>query len=170
MAPQPLSFEDEFLSLLPQLRRYARSLTRSAPESEDLLQDCVEKALVNRAAWQGTNLKAWACRIMTNLHLNTRRFARRRPTVAIEEAEELAAAPVTDDPLAKGRLLQAVDSLAPEARAVLMLVVVEGYSYREVADILNIPEGTVMSRLSRARQALRDKMRAENIIPLRRLR
>lgn len=170
MAPQPLSFEDEFLSLLPQLRCYARSLTRSAPESEDLLQDCVEKALVNRAAWQGTNLKAWACRIMTNLHLNTRRFARRRPTVAIEEAEELAAAPVTDDPLAKGRLLQAVDSLAPEARAVLMLVVVEGYSYREVADILNIPEGTVMSRLSRARQALRDKMRAENIIPLRRLR
>lgn len=170
MAPQPLSFEDEFLSLLPQLRRYARSLTRSAPESEDLLQDCVEKALVNRAAWQGTNLKAWACRIMTNLHLNTRRFARRRPTVAIEEAEELVAAPVTDDPLAKGRLLQAVDSLAPEARAVLMLVVVEGYSYREVADILNIPEGTVMSRLSRARQALRDKMRAENIIPLRRLR
>ena len=169
VVPKPLSFEDEFLSLLPQLRRYARSLTRSAPESEDLLQDCVEKALVNRAAWQGTNLKAWACRIMTNLHLNTRRFARRRPTVAIEEAEAATMA-TTDDPLARGRLLQAVESLAPEARTVLMLVVVEGYSYREVADILSIPEGTVMSRLSRARQSLRDKMRAENIIPLRRLR
>ncbi|PZU23966.1 MAG: RNA polymerase subunit sigma-70 [Shinella sp.] len=166
-ARAPLSFEAEMLALLPQLRRYSRSLTRSGEESEDLLQDCVEKALVNRAQWHGSNLKAWACRIMTNLHFNARRTLRRRPSVSIEEAETLPA-PSTEDPLEKSRLQQAVQALPPDARAVLMLVVVEGYAYREVAEILGIPEGTVMSRLSRARQALREKMREENIIPLRR--
>lgn len=168
-AGTPLSFEAEILTLLPQLRRYSRSLTHSGQESEDLLQDCVEKALVHRADWRGGNLKAWACRIMTNLHLNARRAVRRRPAVAMEEAEDLPA-PSTGDPLVKSELMRAVEALPAEARAVLMLVVIEGYAYREVADILGIPEGTVMSRLSRARQALREKMREENIIPLRRTR
>lgn len=166
-AKTPLSFEAEVLALLPQLRRYSRSLTRSGEESEDLLQDCVEKVLVNKAQWQGSNLKAWACRIMSNLHFNTRRTLRRRPSVSIEEAETVPA-PSPQDPLERSRLQQAVQGLPSDSRAVLMLVVVEGYAYREVAEILGIPEGTVMSRLSRARQALREKMREENIIPLRR--
>lgn len=66
--------------------------------------------------------------------------------------------------------MQALETLPKEARAVLMLVVVEGYAYQEVAEMLEIPVGTVMSRLSRARQALREKMREENVIPLRRPR
>ena len=165
----PLSFEAEMLALLPQLRRYSRSLTRSGGESEDLLQDCVEKALTNRAQCHGSILRAWACRIMTNLHFNARRTLRRHPSVSIEQAESVPA-PATGDMLENSRLQQAVQALPADARAVLMLVVVEGYAYREVAELLGIPEGTVMSRLSRARQALREKMREENIIPLRRTR
>jgi RNA polymerase sigma-70 factor, ECF subfamily len=164
----PLSFEAEMLALLPQLRRYSRSLTRSDSESEDLLQDCVEKALVHRANWRGTNLKSWAYRIMTNLHLNARRSLRRRPTVAIDEADMVATDTVPADPLQRSRLVQALDTLPPEARVVLMLVAVEGHSYQEVAQILDIPLGTVMSRLSRARQSLREKLREQNVIPLRR--
>ncbi|CDN48282.1 RNA polymerase sigma factor [Neorhizobium galegae] len=169
-APAPLSFEAQILALLPTLRRYSRSLTRSDTESEDLLQDCVEKALLSRAQWRGSNFKSWTYRIMTNLHLNARRSVARRPSVGIEEAETVAASTSADDPLEKNRLVQALETLPKDARAVLMLVVVEGYAYQEVADMLEIPVGTVMSRLSRARQALREKMREENVIPLRRPR
>ncbi|WP_117192569.1 RNA polymerase sigma factor [Rhizobium terrae] len=169
-APAPLSFEAQILALLPQLRRYSRSLTRSDSECEDLLQDCVEKALINRSQWRGSNFKSWAYRIMTNLHLNARRSIARRPSVGIEEAENLAESPVSDDPLEKRRLVGALETLPKEARAVLMLVVVEGHSYQDVADMLDVPLGTVMSRLSRARRSLREKMREENVIQLRRPR
>ncbi|RWX79377.1 RNA polymerase sigma factor [Neorhizobium lilium] len=169
-APATLSFEAQILALLPQLRRYSRSLTRSDAESEDLLQDCVEKVLVSRSQWRGSNFKSWTYRIMTNLHLNTRRAIARRPSVGIEEAETVAASSGYDDPLEKKRLFQALETLPGEAHAVLMLVVVEGHSYQDVADMLDIPVGTVMSRLSRARRALREKIREENVIPLRRPR
>jgi RNA polymerase sigma-70 factor, ECF subfamily len=166
-ASPPLSFDAQILAILPQLRRYSRSLTRSDAESEDLLQDCVEKALVNKAQWRGANIRAWAYRIMTNLHLNARRAVARRPSVGIEEAETVAASTLPSDPLARNRLVQALDVLPKEARAVLMLVAVEGHSYQEVADMLDVPIGTVMSRLSRARQMLRQKLQEENIIHLR---
>ena len=167
-AAAPSGFEAEMLALLPQLRRYSRSLTRSDSEGEDLLQDCMEKALVNRSQWRGTNLKAWACRIMTNLHLNARRAVSRRPAMALDDAAEIAEEPHNDDLLMNRRLRAALDTLPAETRAVLMLVVVEGYTYREVAEMLAIPQGTVMSRLSRARQSLREKINTENVIPMRR--
>ena len=167
-APSPsLTFEAQILALLPQLRRYSRSLTRSDAESEDLLQDCVEKALVHRAEWRGANIRSWAYRIMTNLHLNARRAVARRPSVGIEEADTVAETAAPTDPLARNRLVAALETLPKEARAVLMLVAVEGHSYQEVADMLEIPLGTVMSRLSRARQALWQRLREENVIPLR---
>jgi len=170
VASPPLSFDAQILALLPQLRRYSRSLTRSDAESEDLLQDCVEKALVNRAQWRGANIRAWAYRIMTNLHLNARRAIARRPSVGIEEAEGVTANTLASDPLERNRLVRALDVLPKEARAVLMLVAVEGHSYQEVADLLDIPVGTVMSRLSRARQMLRQALSEENVIHLRSLR
>jgi RNA polymerase sigma-70 factor (ECF subfamily) len=104
---------------------------------------------------------------MTNLHLNTRRALARRPAVGIEAADGVAAPIAPPDPLDRNRLVQALQSLPDEARAVLMLVAVEGHSYQEVAGILEIPVGTVMSRLSRARQALRHKLQEENVIQLR---
>jgi RNA polymerase sigma-70 factor (ECF subfamily) len=163
----PPAFEAQILALLPQLRRYSRSLTRSDAESEDLLQDCVEKALVHRAQWRGANIRAWAYRIMTNLHLNAQRAVARRPSVGIEEAEAVAENAAPSDPLERNRLVQALEILPKEARAVLMLVAVEGHSYQEVAGILEIPVGTVMSRLSRARQMLRQRLQEENVIHLR---
>jgi RNA polymerase sigma-70 factor (ECF subfamily) len=167
-APAQGSVEAQILALLPQLRRYSRSLTRSDSEGEDLLQDCIEKALLNRAQWRGVNLKSWIYRIMTNVHLNTRRSIARRPSVAIEEADTIAAAESAVDPLENRRLIQALETLQPDARAVLMLVVVEGHTYQEVSEMLDVPPGTVMSRLSRARHALREKLREENVIPIRR--
>ena len=167
VSSSPVSFDAEILALLPQLRRYSRSLTRSDAESEDLLQDCVEKALSHRGQWRGANIRAWAYRIMTNLHLNTRRALARRPAVAIEAAETVAAPIAPPDPLERNRLVQALEILPKEARAVLMLVAVEGHSYQEVAEMLEIPIGTVMSRLSRARQMLRQKLQEENVIHLR---
>ena len=167
IASPPPSFDAQILALLPQLRRYSRSLTRSDAESEDLLQDCVEKALVNRAQWRGANIRAWAYRIMTNLHLNARRAIARRPCVGMEEAEGVASSTLPADPLEHNRLVRALEDIPKEARAVLMLVAVEGHSYQEVAGIMEIPIGTVMSRLSRARQMLRQKLQEENVIHLR---
>jgi RNA polymerase sigma-70 factor (ECF subfamily) len=164
----PVAFETRILALLPQLRRYARSLTRADTESEDLLQDCVEKALRSRSQWHGTNFKAWVYRIMTNLHLNAHRYRARHPSVALEETDIASLSGTTGDLLEQRRLMQSLAGLAPEFRAVLMLVVVEGHSYQEVADMIDIPLGTVMSRLSRARATLRERMREENVIPLRR--
>lgn len=163
-------FEDEMLALLPQLRRYSRSLTRSDTDSEDLLQDCVETALSRRGQWRGVNLKAWALAIMTNLYRNNHRFTRRHPEVDIEEAGNLADPTAADDPLERDRLKNALDALSAEYRAVLMLVVLEGYSYQEVAELLGVPPGTVMSRLSRARERLRETLAQSNIISLRRPR
>jgi RNA polymerase sigma-70 factor (ECF subfamily) len=86
--------------------------------------------------------------------------------VAIEEADTIAAAESAVDPLENRRLIQALETLQPDARAVLMLVVVEGHTYQEVSEMLDVPPGTVMSRLSRARHALREKLREENVIPI----
>jgi len=169
-APAPDTFEGQVLSLLPSLRRYSRSLTRSDPDGEDLLQDCVEKVLVRRGQWQGLNLKAWMFTIMTNLHRNSRRYAIRHPVEDMDGTDEIAADTVVSDPLERHRLESALNDLAPESRAVLMLVVIEGYSYQEVATMLAIPVGTVMSRLSRARQRLSARLSADNIISLRRPR
>ncbi|GEO86773.1 MULTISPECIES: sigma-70 family RNA polymerase sigma factor [Alphaproteobacteria] len=169
-APGYGPFERDVLALLPQLRRYARSLARSDAEGDDLLQDCVEKALTNRRHWRGINLKAWTYAIMTNLYRNRYRHNARHPAVSIDEAAGLPAAEVPSDPLERDRLVAALDSLPEENRAVLMLVTVEGYGYQEVADMLDLPIGTVMSRLSRARQRLRDQLNDSNIISLRRPR
>lgn len=163
-------FERDMLTLLPGLRRYSRSLTRSAAEGDDLLQDSIETALSKRASWRGGSLKAWVYTIMTNLHRNSGRSRRRFATVDIDEAEHVAAPPSASDPLERDRLRAALDGLLPEYRVVLMLVVVEGYAYQEVADMLGIPLGTVMSRLSRARERLRLVLAEQNIVTLRRPR
>ncbi|MBC7150229.1 MAG: RNA polymerase sigma factor [Rhizobium sp.] len=170
ISPGSGPFESDVLALLPQLRRYSRSLARSEAEGDDLLQDCVEKALTNRRHWRGVNLKAWTYAIMTNLYRNRYRRNARHPAVSIDEAAGLPAAEIHSDPLERDRLVAALNSLPEENRAVLMLVTVEGYGYQEVADMLDLPIGTVMSRLSRARQRLRDQLNDSNIISLRRPR
>lgn len=169
-SPAAGSFETEMLALIPMLRRYSRSLSRSDADGEDLLQDCVEKALANQRQWRGTGLKTWAYTIMTNLYRNRHRAEKRHPSESLDGHETIAGAETLSDTLENDRLHGALALLSSDMRAVLMLVTVEGYSYQEAAETLSIPLGTVMSRLSRARETLRQYLAADNIIPLRRPR
>jgi RNA polymerase sigma-70 factor (ECF subfamily) len=166
--PAPESFEGQILALLPALRRYSRSLTRSDAEGEDLLQDCVEKVLARRGQWRGLNLRGWVLTIMTNLYRNGRRRSLRDGLVELDAAGDLASPEAPADPLERARLEEALNGLPEESRAVLMLVVIEGYTYGEVAAMLDIPIGTVMSRLSRARRRIGERLKADNVITLRR--
>ncbi|AGB71576.1 RNA polymerase sigma factor protein [Rhizobium tropici CIAT 899] len=156
------------LALLPSLRRYSRSLARSDADGEDLLQDCVEKVLARRGQWRGLNLRGWIFTIMTNLYRNERRQQGGRSFVDIDDNSHLPADETDNDPLRRSRLETALNSLGEDYRAVLMLVVVEGYSYQDVADMLDIPIGTIMSRLSRARQKMTSLLNADNVVTLRR--
>ena len=167
-APEMRTFETRVMTLLPDLRHHARSLSASDADGEDLLQDGVERLLTARASWTGTNFRAWAMTILTNLYRNGTRRKRRFPSVELDAAAELPAAAMESDPLARARLQRALDRLSPDFRATLMLVVVEGHSYAEVAGITNVPLGTVMSRLSRARAELARHLEEDNIVPLRR--
>jgi len=162
----PNEFESDVLALMPALRRYSRSLARSDSDGEDLLQDCVERVLARRSQWRGVNLRAWAFTIMTNLYRNRHRRQAQHPEVELEE--DLAAVETSADPIERRRLEHALNRLSAENRSVLMLVVVEGYRYQDVAEMLGIPIGTVMSRLSRARRQLAEAMKGDNVIALRR--
>jgi len=168
ISPAADGFETQLLAMLPALRRYSRSLARSDADGEDLLQDSVEKVLAHRRQWRGLNLRAWALTIMTNLYRNGLRKRGGRSFVDIDETTELAAPETPSDPLEHARLDSALNTLPEENRAILMLVVVEGFSYQEVAAMLDIPIGTVMSRLSRARRKLSDLMTSDNVVSLRR--
>jgi RNA polymerase sigma-70 factor, ECF subfamily len=166
--PAPSSFEGKLLSLLPSLRRYARSLTRNHADGEDLLQDAVERALAHQGQWSGANMRSWTFSIMTNAFQNRLQRKNRFLQTGIEQAEVIADEQEMPDPFRQRKLAAAIDSLPPDQRSVLMLVVVEGYSYSEVAEIMGSPIGTVMSRLSRARTHLAERLDHDNVIALRR--
>lgn len=145
--------------MLPRMRSFARSLTGVADQADDLVQQTVERALRNIASYQpGTRLDSWMFRIMRNLWIDGHRA--RRPTTSIDDVE--AATPlmgsdgrtVTETRLHLADVTRAMQGLPEDQRSVLMLVCVEGMRYREVAEALGVPEGTVMSRLARARVAL----------------
>jgi len=144
---------------LPGLRRYARALTGDAWSADDLVQDTLERACVKWRLWvAGSDLRAWLFTLMHNLYLNQRRGAVvALNSVSLEdvEAELPPMASGSDVPLDIDRCLR---RLPPDQRAVLLLVALEDMSYEEVARVLSIPLGTVMSRLSRARTRLRELM------------
>jgi RNA polymerase sigma-70 factor, ECF subfamily len=143
---------------IPRLRRYARALTGSADRADELVQDCLERAWGRLHLWRrGSDLRAWLFTIMHNVHANQVRHRRRRPVLVTLDPEQdaLAQPPAQEDALALRDLAAALAALPEEQRSVLLLVSVEELSYGEVATILDIPLGTVMSRLHRARERLR---------------
>lgn len=149
----------EMIQLLPRLRAFGRSLTGAQDQADDLVQQTVEKALRHSASFvPGTRLDSWMFRIMRNSWIDGHRA--RRPTVALEDLETTApltgedGRTVTESRIYLAQVRRVMDTLPQDQRSVLMLVCVEGLSYREVAQALGIPEGTVMSRLSRGRLAL----------------
>lgn len=153
----------QIVELLPRLRAFARSLVSSRDQADDLVQQTVEKGLSNLSGFTpGTRLDSWLFRIMRNSWIDHHRAA--RPVVAIDDAE--SGPPligedgrrVTEAHLDLARVRAAMDRLPQDQRAVLMLVCVEGMRYREAAEALDIPAGTVMSRLARARMALAEDL------------
>lgn len=143
---------------IPALRRFAWTLTRNETTADDLVQDCLERAV---SRWhlrrRDGNLKAWLLAILRNGFLSEVRRQRRRPaTLGLDDPGIVLAVPASqDDRLVLRDLLSGVAALSEEHRSVLLLVTVEDMSYEETARILGIPIGTVMSRLSRAREELR---------------
>jgi RNA polymerase sigma-70 factor (ECF subfamily) len=151
--------QDQLLRQLPGLRRYARALTGDSWAADDLVQDTLERACDRWRLWRaGSDLRAWLFTLMHNLYLNGRRsVAARPPMVPVEELEAvLVGTPSRRDELLD--LQRCLLRLPDEQRCVLLLVGMEGMGYAEVAQVLDIPVGTVMSRLSRARARLRELM------------
>ncbi len=143
---------------IPRLRRYARALTRNGSRCDDLVQDTLVRAFAKEHLWQsGSNMRAWLFTIMHNQNVNSVRSAiREGMTVDIEEQSSNLVA--TTDPTVARQLHELDRALAQvpeEQRQVILLVGLEGMSYEDAAAILDIPVGTVRSRLSRGRDALR---------------
>jgi len=142
------AFRQSIEVMIPALRRYARALTRDADIADDLVQDTLVRALRSERLFIGGDLRGWLYTILTNLNRNRRRSLARRPTI-VALVDTATDASGTE---AEGRdIAHALATLVEEQRAALLLVALEGLSYREVADIQGVPIGTVMSRLARAR-------------------
>jgi RNA polymerase sigma-70 factor (ECF subfamily) len=153
------AFQRELVTLVPRLRRFAYALTGSIDLGDDLVQSACERALRNAAQFQpGTRMDSWMFRIIQNLWLDDRRRRVVRGTTVDPEVVTLSddgrEAQRTEDRITLERVRATVDALPDELRLVLTLVALEGHSYREAADMLEVPIGTVMSRLSRARSKL----------------
>jgi len=169
-AERAARFERDAMGYIDQLYGAALRLTHNPADAEDVVQDTYARAFAAFHQFKpGTNLKAWLYRILTNTFINNYRKAQRQPSIAGEEIEDwqlaraaqhqssgLDSAEMTAlEAIPDEAVAQALQSLSPEFREVVLLADVEGFSYKEIADIMDTPIGTVMSRLSRARAALR---------------
>lgn len=155
----PRAFEDEVAALLPRLRRFAHALSRSPSDADDLTQMTVERGLRSKARWKpGSRLDSWLYTIMRNLWIDVVRLRSRQEKL---EAPGMDAATLGHDPseaihagIELERVMAAMQRLPEEQREVVALILVEGFGYRETAEILALPIGTVSSRLVRGRTAL----------------
>jgi RNA polymerase sigma factor (sigma-70 family) len=148
---------EQLAALLPRLRRFGRLLARNQEDGDDVVQLALEKALARTDQWTpGTRLDSWMFRIMQNTWIDEVRARQRRNETFVDEGEaERAGAATGDTHVDALAVRQAVAQLSDEHRAVVGLVLVEGLSYDEAAAVLDIPVGTLTSRLSRAREALK---------------
>lgn len=150
-------FLDQLETCVPALRRYARALTRNADLADDLVQDCLERAISRRGLFRPTGpVRAWLFTILLNLHRNALRSSHRRgETVDIDTVPEASTPAPQPGHIALAEMARAIDTLPLEQKEALLLVALEGLPYAEAAAILKIPLGTLMSRLGRARATLR---------------
>ena len=157
MGPGMSDFAGMLEIQIPRLRRYARALTRDFSRADDLVQNCLTRAVAKQHLWQyGTDLRAWLFTILHHQHVNeVRRSIREGSHVMLEEAPELTVQSNAIAALQLRDLEAALGKLQPEQRQVILLVGLEDMSYDEVATVLNVPIGTVRSRLSRGRGQLR---------------
>ena len=156
-------FETELVEQIPGLRRYSRALTSNVYDADDLVQDLLERALSKKILWhQGRRLRPWLFAIMHNVFIN--KVVRQKKLASLELVSEPVSEAVGDaESLWKKRQLQqAIAQLPADQREVFLMVSLEGFSYKEVAKIMDTPMGTVMSRLSRARNQLRQLIQPTN--------
>ena len=161
------------VELIPRLRRYARALVGGRGEADDLVHDCVERALSRWALWRRERaLRPWLFSIMHNLFVSARRRDNRRgpPVELVEDAPYAARPPEQGAGVLLGELARGLRELPDEQRAIVLLVGLEGFSYAEAAAIAGVPIGTVMSRLSRGRARLRERLEGESAAVLRRVK
>jgi RNA polymerase sigma-70 factor (ECF subfamily) len=153
------TFHQDIEAAIPALRRYARALTRDAETADDLVQDTLVRALRSEHLFHGGDVRSWLYTILTNLNRNRLRSLARRPTLTPIEDND---APDAAGPEAGGRDIErALALLVDEQRTALLLVVLEGLTYREVAEVQGVPIGTVMSRLARARVQIKTYLDGE---------
>src|SRR5438105_5649085 len=160
--PVSARFSDQLIAVLPRLRRFARGLTGSATEADDLVQAACERALAREHQFQeGTRFDSWMFRIVQTVWIDQLRAREVRKEDSDVPEERLGSdAPVRtiEARLALAEVRRAVQFLPPDQRTTLMLVTVEGLSYKEAADVVGVPVGTIMSRLARARIALQQHL------------
>jgi RNA polymerase sigma-70 factor (ECF subfamily) len=156
-----IAFRPSVEAMIPALRRYARALTRDADIADDLVQDTLVRALRSERLFHGGDIRSWLYTILTNLNRNRRRSLARRPSISpLNEDDE----PGANGTEAEGRDIQrALSGLVEEQRSALLLVMLEGLTYREVAEIQGVPIGTVMSRLARARAHIKSSIDGEKV-------
>lgn len=150
--------ESLIVAYIPRLRRYAMALVQGRGQiADDLVQDSLERALSRTHLWQkDTDLRAWLFTIMHNVYVNQIRQIKNGPRFVELVDDDVENIPDhTQSPMDLRGLQAALAQLQPDHREVLLLVTLEGLQYQQVADILGVPQGTVMSKLSRARQQLR---------------
>jgi RNA polymerase sigma-70 factor (ECF subfamily) len=158
---------------IPRLRRYARALTGDAHRADDLVQDTLERAWTKFSLWRrGSDLRAWLFTIMHNVFVNqvTSSGARQEWQALDDEALEVPVPAGQERALEMRDLATALAQLPLEYREVLLLVGLEELRYEEAAKILDVPLGTIMSRLSRGRERLRQLMAGEGMPALRRVK
>lgn len=158
--------------LIPKLRRFAYALVRDHAAADDLVQDTLERALTHWSARRSDgDLRAWLFTILRNLHVGRHRQALRRGTVVDIDEDQLPETAAGQDVVLETRdVLAALDQLPEEQKSLLLLVGVEDFSYEEAARVLDVPIGTVMSRLSRARRRLRSIVDGDRVTLLRRVK
>jgi RNA polymerase sigma-70 factor, ECF subfamily len=162
--PVNARFRDQLIAVLPRLRRFARGLTGSVVEADDLVQAACERGLARRHQFQeGTRFDSWMFRIVQTIWIDQVRAR----SVRKEEAEIAGERVGSDEPvrrvearLALDEVRRAVGRLPPDQRTALLLVTVDGLSYKEAAEVVQVPVGTIMSRLARARLALQQQLEA----------
>lgn len=167
----------DLIEHLPRLRRYARALTGDFTLADDLVQDTLERGWSRLAQWRapahgdaGEHLRAWLFSVMHNLYLNQLRQQRLQTDPLDEVFDAAASQPVSGgqmEVLGLRDIEAALASLPVSQREVMLLVALEEFSYAEVAAVLDVPVGTVMSRLSRARAAMRERLSMPAVAPAR---
>jgi len=153
-----LSLQSQIELLIPRLRRYARALVHDPVAADDLVQDCLARALGKIHLWhEGTDLRAWLFTILHNQYISrVRRAAREQDNIELQKSDsDLGFSPNPTARLELRDLERAIVKLSDEQRAAVLLIGLEGMAYDEAAAVLNLPVGTVRSRVARGRETLR---------------